>query len=310
VRCIGCDFDLVGATAARRCPECGRAFDPDDVGTFVGEGHTRLARLSASAPGWTFVVGACIYGFLVLRTDFSPARTFVPAIHALLVGLLVAVLYLLRLGIALAARVALPKRRPPVVPYGVGRWLLPIGIAILAHVLVGLHVPRAAAFALDRPLLEPVATGPLLQPSAWKRVDAWSGTVGDGAVWGDVDVWSFDPAIDWGTSGDPREGPRGVEARDGFLRLIDGERNVPGIVITRVPRLAIFPIEGTGYTSFYVAAWAYAPGAPDAFGLASIEGIGALSNLRTVIFVRHRGDWYRSQGWIAPLEDLTTGRAP
>lgn len=30
--CIGCDYPLLGLTS-RRCPECGRAFDPNDLAT-------------------------------------------------------------------------------------------------------------------------------------------------------------------------------------------------------------------------------------------------------------------------------------
>lgn len=33
MRCLTCDYDLSKLTA-RRCPECGRAFDPDDARTF------------------------------------------------------------------------------------------------------------------------------------------------------------------------------------------------------------------------------------------------------------------------------------
>ena len=240
----------------------------------------------------------------MLRTDFSPARSFEPAIGALLVGFAVAVLYLLRLGIALAARVALPKRRPPVVPYGIGRWLLPIGIAILAHALVGLHVPRSAAFALDRPGLEPIAKGPELQPSAWTPVEAWSGTVVRGAAWLGVDLLSFDPGRDWGTPGDLLEGPRGEEARTAFLRVLEGGPVVDGVTVTRVERLAIFPIDGTGYGNFDDAAWAYAPGAPDRFGLHAMRGVPEGSWFHDAWFVRYRGDWYRSVGWVAQLEDL------
>jgi hypothetical protein len=34
MRCLSCNYDLIGL-AAQRCPECGRDFDPADEKTFV-----------------------------------------------------------------------------------------------------------------------------------------------------------------------------------------------------------------------------------------------------------------------------------
>ena len=70
-----------------------------------------------------------------------------------------------------------------------------------------------------------------------------------------------------------------------------GEVEAVGTVDVRLARLAVFPIEGTGYDRSLSAAWAYAPNAPDVFGL------------KGSVFLRHRGDWYTSRGWIWPLED-------
>jgi hypothetical protein len=66
--------------------------------------------------------------------------------------------------------------------------------------------------------------------------------------------------------------------------------DVRGIVDMRLPRLAVFLVEGTGYGGFTCAAWAYAPGAPDDFFLGHDS------------FTRQQGDWYRSDGWIDPRQ--------
>ncbi|MCI0675219.1 MAG: hypothetical protein L0Y42_05510, partial [Phycisphaerales bacterium] len=38
MRCKGCHYSLK-KLVERRCPECGRGFDPDDARTFEGEGR-------------------------------------------------------------------------------------------------------------------------------------------------------------------------------------------------------------------------------------------------------------------------------
>ena len=45
-RCLTCDYALRGLTA-RRCPECGRAFDPDDLGSVRLPRHLRPPRAPA-----------------------------------------------------------------------------------------------------------------------------------------------------------------------------------------------------------------------------------------------------------------------
>ncbi|MCE2884880.1 MAG: hypothetical protein LW806_08285 [Planctomycetaceae bacterium] len=296
MRCIACDFDLLQTTDGR-CPECGREFDRNDIGTFIGEGHGRVARRSAAAPGWPMFTLAALLGYLVLCTDFSPAGTFEPVLRALLAGILVGCLYLVRLFVAFAARVALPKRRPRVVPVALWRWLTPIAIVLVASVLVELRVPRMIAFWLDRSSLAPIAVGPGAEPSAFAPVDAWTGRVTKGAVWDDIEVTGVHPAEGYGASFPPGWGWV-VEA--GYMRGVRGadQPALVRVVSVSLPRLAIFPIEGTGYGNFSCAAWAYAPGATDVFFVLPEDG----ADLGPV-FLRYSGDWFVSAWWIQPLED-------
>lgn len=317
MRCIDCTFDLTHSCDAARCPECGRAFDPGDAGTYLGERHSRFARRLATAPGWPMCVVAGIVALATMRVDFGPSGSFGPALIAGLVALVAGAIYLVRLAAALFARyLLLPTRTPSVVPTRPARWLAPLAIALAGWTANGLHLPRAVAFWLDAPLLEPTARGPALEPSDWAaasmRIDAWSGTVTEGAVWLDVEVWAFESRVPselletatrasqtvaW-PPGDPLGGAMSPEAFDCYTRRNLGERDVPGTVELRLPRLAVFPIEGTGYGNFNDAAWAYAPGAPEEFGVVVSEP----SLSAGMYFHRMRGDWYRSWGWIH-LED-------
>lgn len=305
MRCIACDFDLARTTDGR-CPECGGTFDRNDVGTYIGEGHGRVARRSAAAPGWPMFTLAALLGYLILCTDFSPAGTFEPGLRALLAGLLVGGLYLVRLFVALAARAALPKRRPRVVPIALWRWLMPIAIVLGAMGLVELRVPRMVAFWLDRTVLQPVAIGPAAEPSAFLPVEAWTGRVMRGAVWNDIEITAIDPAEGYGAEFSPGWGwvveqgeMRGTQRVDGMERPVRVR-----VVSVTLPRLAIFPIEGTGYANFRCAAWAYAPGAPDVFFILPEDRVDL-----GPVFRRYSGDWFVSAGWIQPLEDRAASAA-
>ena len=240
---------------------------------------------------------AGLLGVLVLQTDFSPAGNFSAGLTALLAGLLIGGFFLLRIFVAFAARAALPKRRPRVVPIALWRWLTPIAIVLVASALVELRVPRIVAFWLDRSSLAPIAVGPGAEPSAFAPVDAWTGRVMKGAVWDDIEVTGVHPAEGYGANFPPGWGWV-VEA--GYMRGVRGadQPALVRVVSVSLPRLAIFPIEGTGYGGFSCAAWAYAPGATDVFFVLPEDR----ADLGPV-FLRYSGDWFVSAWWIQPLED-------
>jgi len=324
VRCIACDFDLAQTTDGR-CPECGRAFDRQDNGTYIGEGHSRVARRSAAAPGWPMFTLAALLGYLILCTDFSPTGTFMPHLSALLAGLFIGGFFLVRLFVALAARAALPKRRPRVVPVALWRWLTPIAIVLVAMVIVQLRVPRMMAFGLDRAVLQPVAVGSEAEPSAFLPVEAWTGRVTKGAVWDDIEITAIDPAEGYGAEFPPGWGWVVEQGEMRGVRRVDGAERPVRVRVASVtlPRLAIFPIEGTGYGRSSCAAWVYAPGAPDVFFLTEVADSGdqnsgdqdsgdADSGDRAYpgpTFLRYSGDWFVSKGWMHPLEDRSASDA-
>lgn len=67
MRCKTCHYSLSKLTE-HRCPECGRAFDPKDPGTFLAEGQPTPRRLSVKlafralliAPFLTWVFWVCL----------------------------------------------------------------------------------------------------------------------------------------------------------------------------------------------------------------------------------------------------------
>lgn len=212
----------------------------------------RWARRTAAGPGWPMFALAVVLGVLILQTDFSPADNFSAGLTALLAGLLVGGFFILRLLVALAARAALPKRRPRVVPITLWRWLTPIAIVLVASALVELRVPRMVAFWLDRTVLQPVALGSAAEPSAFLPVEAWTGRVMRGAVWNDIEIMAIDPAEGYGAEFPPGWGWVVEQGEMRGVRRVDGAEQPVRVRVVSVtlPRLAIFPIEGMGYGNF------------------------------------------------------------
>ena len=291
MRCIACDFDLERTTEPR-CPECGRAFDRDNAGTWLGPGHTRFSRCIARAPGWPMLGPASLVALLILASGFGPSWAFALQLSALLAGVLLGFVYLGRVIAGFIGHLTLPRCRPRAVPIVPLRWLLAPMIVAVAIPVSESRVTRELAFVLDRSVLESIAQGAPVQPSAWSPKRAWSGSVTKGAVWDDAQAWAFDPESALGKLRDPfAEGPLSDDAWQAMAKRKLGEVEAVGTVDVRLARLAVFPIEGTGYDRSLSAAWAYAPNAPDVFGL------------KGSVFLRYRGDWYTSRGWIWPLED-------
>ena len=291
MRCIDCDFDLERISEPR-CPECGRAFDRHDAGTFIGPGHSRFSRRLAQAPGWPMFVLASLVALLILASGFLPGPAFGAQIYAMLAGALLIFIYSGRVFLGLIGRFTLPRCRPRAVPIALHRWMVPPATVALAMLLVASDVTRRAAFLLDRGVLEPIAQGVPVQPSAWSPIRTWSGSVATGAVWIDVPVWAFAPESVLGTLRDPfAEGPLSDDAWDALAMRKSGEVKADGTVDLRLARLAVFPIEGTGYGGNMATAWAFAPDAPDVFVH------------RGDVYLRYSGDWYAARGWIWPLED-------
>jgi len=299
MRCIDCDFDLERISEPR-CPECGRAFDRHDAGTFIGPGHARFSRRLAQAPGWPMFALAGLLAILILRVDFGPGWSFPAQLLVLVASLAVGLAFIMRLLGAVLGHRTLPRRRPRIVPIALWRWLFPIALVVAANMLASARAPRAIAFWLDRTVLEPLAVGPAVEPSRWSAVRAWSGSVTQGAVWDDIEVATIEWSPPEGGARDPIHGSHGLVWQSDEVRYTGagGEEKIAPIVRISLPRLAVFPIDGIGYGGSRIA-WAYAPGAPDVF-LPIPTGPDESLLYR---FVRHEGDWFVSRGLLFSLRD-------
>jgi hypothetical protein len=299
MRCIDCDFDLERISEPR-CPECGRAFDRHDAGTFIGPGHTRVSRRLAQAPGWPMFALAGLLAILILQVDFGPGASFPAQLLALVASLAVGLAFIMRLLGAVLGHRTLPRRRPRIVPIALWRWLFPIALVVAADMLASAHAPRAIAFWLDRTILEPLAVGPTVEPSKWSAVRAWSGSVTRGAVWDDIEVATIEWTPPEKGARDPIQGGYGLEWKSDEVHYTaaGGEEKIAPIVRIALPRLAVFPINGIGYGGSSKA-WAYAPGAPDVF-LPIPTGPDEVLGYR---FVRYEGDWFVSRGLLFSLRD-------
>jgi hypothetical protein len=102
--CIDCNYPL-HSLPANRCPECGRAFDPNDARTMnMGRPMGALVRWVIVPIGWPLIIfmSPLTLGLLWLAT--SPSSYFVPEIGLIILWLLVVAVFsmvvvTLRLGV-------------------------------------------------------------------------------------------------------------------------------------------------------------------------------------------------------------------
>lgn len=71
--CIDCSYDLRALTEPR-CPECGRAFDPDDPATY----RTSMVRRPLSARRMLGAAACFLAGLLCMRLINFPAESIQP----------------------------------------------------------------------------------------------------------------------------------------------------------------------------------------------------------------------------------------
>jgi hypothetical protein len=76
VRCKGCQYSLLNlAGPPHRCPECGRAFDPEDPRTFTPD-YRQAVILSKSIPVIAGVTLMVLWIFFFVTLPDPPANTF------------------------------------------------------------------------------------------------------------------------------------------------------------------------------------------------------------------------------------------
>jgi len=151
--CLGCGYALQGLVEPA-CPECGRGFDPADKSTFSRRsGRGGFWRWCAAGPGWVIVAGAVVAAGLLLYADSVPGGFFGWFILGFMLGNVFAILWGVRLLVALILNAYDRTLREVAVRYW-KRWLLPVLVVVLAQGAVIVNAPERLRFALARPVLE------------------------------------------------------------------------------------------------------------------------------------------------------------
>jgi len=157
MHCLDCDFDLAGAGPTARCPECGRAFAPDDPTSVLATPAGPWTRRLAAPPGWPMALLGLGLGLLIVRVGFGPGIGVNRMLDALLGAMAAGTFFVLRLGVAEILRIGRPRTWIPRRPL---RWLVAPGIVGLAILALHLGLPREADFLLHRAAYARLAAGP------------------------------------------------------------------------------------------------------------------------------------------------------
>lgn len=167
--CLGCSYPL-RSLPEHRCPECGRAFDPDNPYTMkVTRPTGLLATIWLKPPGWPTAVAASLVMMLTLSA-FSPPLPYRDLYGAALPAWIVLGLcWITRLWISMSIGVIYRQTVLRNWRYWV-RWaVLPL-IGALTCWIVRIDAPLHLAFRLSKPSMQStvdkiLAGGELPQPS-------------------------------------------------------------------------------------------------------------------------------------------------
>jgi hypothetical protein len=172
--CRDCNYPLRDLPEPR-CPECGRAFDPNDPATMnMGRPTGALARRLMARPGWptiTATLAPMLWLYWVVR---SPQCYYMPFIVVIAGAFIVAMLCWFIYGMRERVRFAIARRfEQPLQPHRRGKWVLGIVFAMGVGVLV--RLPLYIGFTVSRPFLERYRREFLQNPSAARPKIQWIG---------------------------------------------------------------------------------------------------------------------------------------
>ena len=161
---------------SHRCPECGRAFDPEDSASFNSfRPLTSLHRAALAPTGWPTTAIVVLLCAWILYLAIHPGMYYPPLVF------IVSILLCGAVGIVLACRGAFRGMvRPSSIPRRnfTGRDRLLCGITLLTCILVWFHVPLRVAFLFARPELDRVIadiqSGKLAVPIQPRRVGPYT----------------------------------------------------------------------------------------------------------------------------------------
>jgi len=168
-RCLHCRYALAGV-AARRCPECGRAFDPNDASTVHVPGrHNWWQRNAVRPPGPALLSAASASaGALILAYSEPAGSHFLFEIGGVVVGTLVMLIWMVRLGIALVEASLLKCYTTHVRPNW-KRWLFVPALILFAVLVSDLRIIGHLRLLAAQARLEAVARQAINPPAGWTR---------------------------------------------------------------------------------------------------------------------------------------------
>ncbi len=172
-RCLGCGYALRGLIEPR-CPECGRAFDPNDPTTYSSETRLDGWRLLRTPPGPFSHYGALAVAVVLIINAAWPGDTICIVFPAALAGLALGAIWLSRALFCLAT--ALMGRRDwSSRPDRWQTWLaLPVIVALTAGMLWA-RVPFHLTFLMSRPAMDRWAVSAMQAPVGARLPDTWAG---------------------------------------------------------------------------------------------------------------------------------------
>jgi hypothetical protein len=213
--CIGCDYSLANLPE-RRCPECGRAFDPSDPATFIrGRPLGQFGRWALGPPGWISFTLVGVPSFALLWASTWPGYHYMAGVRP--------VLFWMAAGFGwfvwIAFRDYLPFRSRLPVPWvrgsfstRPGRWLL--ALLLLPPLLGESTLPLRLCFETSRaefdrlvrslpPAPAPIGLSGIIPVGRWEVNGTVSRRFTRGEVvlylWppsDSVDAFIYDPARD------------------------------------------------------------------------------------------------------------------
>lgn len=174
-RCLGCGYSL-NALVERRCPECGRPFDPGDPATYRGKDRD-IWQLLDRPPGRFSRYGMLTAAIALLIDSAWPGGTFCLASLVFFVGLVTAAVWLMR-ALVRMTEVLLGRGPWPSGPREWQAWAAVPAIALLTVALLWADVPLRLVFFASRPAMDRWAAHAMQAPVGTKLPDGWVGLYG------------------------------------------------------------------------------------------------------------------------------------
>lgn len=189
--CIGCGYSLRDI-AAPRCPECGRAFDPNDLKrtTRATQHGNRITDMLMRPPGRP-MNGAAVAAFLLLMIgDMVPGSFGGALILGGMLGLFLIVCWFARLVLLVAVGLYFDRKArrglPVLIAWGFGPFL-----AVLSLCMMRLGIPMRVTFRANQIFMTSFARS-ILSTTGPRPTSGWAGFLPANQIESDGTTVSFE----------------------------------------------------------------------------------------------------------------------